>query len=143
MTTGRRDPFEEVTAIRRLLELGAGFSLEPVVVPAADQAGILIRTLERHHRISVIEPRSASAWSSLVADLATRRHGADFVAMIGPDEGSREERRALRLLNQRRDVVAGAMREPLLWIGTAGFHARTWEAAPDWWSIRAVGFRLD
>jgi tetratricopeptide (TPR) repeat protein len=40
-------------------------------------------------------------------------------------------------------VVSHHLACPLLWCGPPSFHVRTWELAPDFWSIRAIGHRLE
>ncbi len=129
--------------VERLLSLAHGFVLVPVEC-GPDVARSLADTLDAGgfptHRL---EPTSDASWHELVPKLlAAKDSEARVVMVIGSRQPGPGVHAALRLVNQRRDSIAGALGRPLLWCGPAEFLKLAWEGAPDFWSIRAMTSRL-
>lgn len=130
----------DVQELRRILALTGGFILLPLEVEGPDAARALAGAIEG---AVAIEPVDDEAWGQLVASiLDAAASGASTVMVIGPARGSAALNAALRLVNMRRDTIVEALRRPLLWCGPAEFLKRTWERAPDFWSIRAMTLRF-
>jgi uncharacterized protein YegL len=134
----------QLTAIQRAIELSEGFVLFPVELPGAEAARALGRWLDdRGHPVVMIDRPTGTGWEHLPADLLSievKDSGA--VLVIGPRLESAAIRSGLRLLNQRRDVVARHLTCPLIWCGSKDFLDLTWRQAPDFWSVADVPRRL-
>jgi tetratricopeptide (TPR) repeat protein len=129
----------------RVVDLASGFMLVPVELSGPDVARALAAWLSASGRpVVVVEPAGEEAWSVVTAMLLdVQPDSAGAVALIGTREPSRGLRAGLRLLNQRRDTIAGHLGRPLLWCGPKEFLDTTWRSAPDFWSIADVPRRLE
>jgi len=132
-------------AVERVIALTDGFALVPVEVDGPDLAHALVAHLGRcGHPCVVFEPLDEASWGRLAADLLAAAPGErGVVAVIGRHELPSTTGAGLRLVNQRRDSIAAAIQRPLLWCGPPSFLALTWERAPDFWSVRTVGQKIE
>lgn len=129
----RRQVYEEIL---RLLATAEGFVLLPVEVPGPHTAAELAGWLAAHaHPVRVVHTDVGRA---LVDRLLDGPRGLSV--MVVGDDGADPD--ALGLLNQRRDTVRAALPVPLLWCGPAAFLDLPREAAPDFWSTRALPRRV-
>jgi tetratricopeptide (TPR) repeat protein len=129
--------------VERALSLADGFVLYPVEC-GPDVARSLAEWLDENgYSTRVVEPVSDEGWHELVAALLGAAAGPTSVVMvIGSRQPSTGVAAALRLVNQRRDVIVEALSRALLWCGPPEFLKLTWERAPDFWSIRAMTRKL-
>lgn len=136
------DAFREIW---RVIVLTQHFVLIPIEVARPEIARALAHWLgEQGHPVTMIEPADETAWAELAPALLRAAPGPDGVVLVLAADGKeRGIGRGLRLLNQRRDSVAKHLARPLLWCGPRAFLNRTWEGAPDFWSIRSVDHVLE
>jgi hypothetical protein len=134
----------EIQSLLRAIKLSDGFVLHPIELPGPWAARALAARLDAQgHPVVVIDPPNADTWNDLVDALflVTPQRGG-VVMVIGASDESPGERAGLRLVNQRRDVLARHIGVPLLWCGSKSFLDLTWRQAPDFWSVADVPRRL-
>lgn len=129
--------FEEVL---RVVELSSGFVLLPIGVSGPDLAEVLAQWLGRNAHPTVVSiPDGDAEWKNVGTWLLQAKPEKNgVVVVIGGSEIAPEFSLAMRLVNERRDVIAKHLDCPLLWCGPREFLLATAEHAPDFWSVRAV-----
>jgi len=134
----------DLQELLHLLSLADGFFLVPVEVAGPDVARALASSLDdAGWPTATLEPVDDAEWAQLVARLVDAgRSDARAVLVVGPAKATAGVLAALRLVNQRRDSIVGALARPLLWSGTPEFLKLMWERAPDFWSIRSMTIRF-
>ncbi len=121
------------------LERTESFALIPVELPDRELGYELARWLGAHgHPVHVLR---VSAWRDLSTKLYEQAPGGR-VMVIGPEEVTADFRAALALVNLHRDGIARYLGAPLLWCGNRAMMIETAERAPDFWSVRELGFVL-
>lgn len=129
----RQQVYEELL---RFLATTEGFVLVPVEVPDDRVGEELAAWLRAHaHPVRVVR---AEPGRELVHRLLGGERGAP-VMVLGETALAPE---ALGVLNQRRDTVSAFLEAPLLWCGPPAFLYAPREAAPDFWSTRALPRRV-
>ena len=130
--------------ILRGLEVVEGFILVPVEVSGPKVIRDLARWLEqagREPQLLELEHESIAREVAVrLFDLETTERSV--VLVVGPERPTAALRGGLRILNQRRDTLIQKLRCPLLWCGSGEILDTTWEEAPDFWSVRALGHKF-
>jgi len=135
---------EGFAELRRKLEVLDSFALLPVEVYGPEIARGLAEWLRTSGlEARVVEPGDGAGWERLAGTLLSLARGPGVVVVIGTGKPPVEFGRGMAVVNQLRDSIARHLGRPLLWAGPAGFLEATWEAAPDFWSVRMVCQRLE
>lgn len=132
----------DLERIAGVIELSEGFILQPIVVPNHDVAGAIADGLRtRGIGVDVLSLDADAAWEGLQGGLL--QPSSRPATLVYAEGLASSTASVLRVLNQKRDVLARLHPRPLLWVTTPALDRLLWDHAPDLWSVAAVPIRIE